>query len=442
MKIGSSCFDIGLRTYIMGILNITPDSFSDGGMFYNLDAAVVRGLDMELEGADIIDVGGESTRPGHTSVDPETEISRVVPVIRSLSEKLHIPISIDTSKADVAEAALKAGASMVNDVWGLQSDPHMRGVVAKYDAACCIMHNKKEPEYGDLMHEIIEELKKLTARAIKAGISSDKIITDPGIGFGKTVDQNIRIMQNLGRMNELNYPWLLGTSRKSMIGKSLKLPVGERLEPTLASNVIGMNAGADFIRVHDVLPHVRACRMTDMFVRPPHRGTSSVCISLGANMGDRKKYITDALGRIGSDPAMKIDRISRIYETSPVGNTDQNAFLNAAAVIETELKPEELLARFQAIEKSLGRVRAEKWGPRTIDIDILMYDGVQQDESSLILPHPRMTERLFVLLPLNEIASLRVHPGENLRIFELLRDGAFPDQRAEPYADVSPFPAS
>ncbi len=267
VKIGDGDFRIGLRTYIMGILNVTPDSFSDGGRYDEVESAVERALQMQAEGADIIDVGGESTRPGHTPVDAGEELRRVLPVIRALGGKLSVPVSIDTSKAEVAEAAVAEGAALVNDVWGGRKDPRILEVISTTGVACCLMHNKEKAEYENLVEEVTATLAEISATALHAGIRRDRIILDPGIGFGKGVEDNIVIMRNLFRLNELGFPWLLGASRKSMIGKTLDLPKDERVEGTIATTVLGIREGCSFVRVHDVRQNARAVRMTDRIVR-------------------------------------------------------------------------------------------------------------------------------------------------------------------------------
>ncbi|MCK5672960.1 MAG: dihydropteroate synthase [Spirochaetales bacterium] len=267
MRIGNLVFSPRSRTYVMGILNITPDSFSDGGKYSVLDNAVGHAVLMEEEGADIIDVGGESTRPNHLSVNTEEEIARVIPVIKELVKVLNIPVSIDTSKALVAKEAVKAGASMINDVWGFKKDPEIAAVAAETGVACCLMHNRDNTNYNNLIVDIKNELIESIKIALGAGVKKDKIILDPGIGFGKTVEQNIEVLSKLSEIVDLGYPVLLGTSRKSMIGISLDLPVEERLEGTIATNVIGVNSGCSIIRVHDVKENLRAVRMTDIINR-------------------------------------------------------------------------------------------------------------------------------------------------------------------------------
>ncbi len=264
---GKHKLPIGEKTYIMGILNVTPDSFSDGGKYNNTESAVKRVKHMIENGADIIDIGGESTRPGHQPLDAIEEINRVVPVIEVLAKEFNVPISVDTSKAIVADRALKAGAHIVNDVWGLQKDPALAEVVARYGAGVVMMHNNNNSEYHDLMGDIIKFLRKSIELAEKTGIRRENMVVDPGIGFGKNLDHNLEAMRRLKELSTLNLPVLLGTSRKSLIGNILDLPVDERLEGTSATVTLGIANGADFVRVHDVREMARVVRMTDAMVR-------------------------------------------------------------------------------------------------------------------------------------------------------------------------------
>ncbi|HHX17421.1 MAG TPA: dihydropteroate synthase [Clostridium sp.] len=258
---------IGEKTYVMGILNVTPDSFSDGGQYSNIDSAIKRAIDMVKNGADIIDIGGESTRPGYQPVDPFSEINRVVPVIEKLAKEINVPISVDTSKALVAEKAIMAGASIVNDVWGLQKDENMAEVISKTGAGVVVMHNSDNKEYEDLMGDIIRFLRESIKIAENVGVRRESIVVDPGIGFGKTLQHNLDVMRRLKELDSLNVPVLIGTSRKSLIGNILELPVNERLEGTAATVTLGIANGADIVRVHDVKEMVRVARMTDAMVR-------------------------------------------------------------------------------------------------------------------------------------------------------------------------------
>ncbi|MGL5766313.1 MAG: dihydropteroate synthase [Sarcina sp.] len=267
MKIGNKIFEFGKRTYIMGILNITPDSFSDGGKYNGIEDAVERAKEMIKEGVDIIDIGGESTRPGHKIISEEEEINRVVPIILAIRKELpNAILSIDTYKGQVAEAAIQAGANMINDVYGLKKCPYIKKVAAIYKVPCCIMHNRANTEYkDDLMVEICNDMKESINIAKEAGITD--LILDPGIGFAKTLDNNLEVMRRLEEFKIDDYPVLLGTSRKSMIGLTLDLPVTERVEGTIATTVLGISKGIDFIRVHDIKENVRAARMTDAIIR-------------------------------------------------------------------------------------------------------------------------------------------------------------------------------
>lgn len=267
MKIGNKEFNIGERTYVMGILNVTPDSFSDGGKFNNIEAAIIRAKKMIEEGVDIIDIGGESTRPGHMQVSEEEEIRRVVPIIEVLSKETNIPISIDTYKAKVARMAVKAGASLINDVWGFKKEREIAKVAAEFGVSCCLMHNRDNKDYNNIIEDMIEDLKESIEIAMKAGVKRENIILDPGIGFVKTYEDNLKVMKELEKLKVLGYPILLATSRKSMIGLTLDLPTEERVEGTIATTVIGIMKGCDFVRVHDVKENKRACVMADAILR-------------------------------------------------------------------------------------------------------------------------------------------------------------------------------
>lgn len=265
---GEYKLNLGTKTYIMGILNVTPDSFSDGGKFDKLDPAVEHAKEMLEQGADIIDIGAESTRPGSKEVTAEEELERLLPIIGRLVDEVKAPISVDTYKAVVADQCLKSGAHMINDVWGLQRDREMAGVIAKYGVPVTIMHNQIGTEYKtDIMEEICRFLRDSISIAIEAGIKPENIILDPGIGFGKTPSQNMEVMDRLDELNYLGYPVLLGTSRKSMIGKILDLPPEQRVEGTVATSVMGAIKGVDIVRVHDVVENYRALKVTDAIVR-------------------------------------------------------------------------------------------------------------------------------------------------------------------------------
>ncbi len=263
IRIGEREFDTANRTYVMGILNVTPDSFSDGGMYSNMDAVVRRVEVMIREGADIIDIGGESTRPGFTEISSEEEMERVIPVIERVKKNFDIPISLDTSKAVVAQAGILSGADMINDITGLQGDTDMAQVIAKAQVSCVIMHNRANNVYQDFWKELCQDLKAYVQTAIDAGIEENRIIIDPGVGFAKTQEQNLEVMRRLEELGAWGYPILLGVSRKSVIGNVLGLPVEERLEGTLASTILAVTKRCSFVRVHDIKENVRAIKMAE-----------------------------------------------------------------------------------------------------------------------------------------------------------------------------------
>ena len=262
----------GYKTYVMGILNTTPDSFSGDGTGLNVRHAVEKGIEFVREGANILDVGGMSTRPAsmYGSVDmvsEEEEISRVLPVIKLLASEVNVPISIDTYRSSVASVALSEGATIVNDIWGFKKDPRMASVVAETGAHIVLMHNTDDPEYDDVVSDVIADLMNTVAKAISCGVDPSKIIIDPGIGFAKNSEQNLEIIRRLGEFKKLGHPILIGTSRKSTIGMVLDLPVDQRLEGTAATVALSIANGADVIRVHDVKEMSRVAAMTDAIVR-------------------------------------------------------------------------------------------------------------------------------------------------------------------------------
>lgn len=278
MQIGNEEFDIkGSHVSIMGILNVTPDSFSDGGRFTQKDAALRHVEEMIVQGADLIDVGGESTRPGYQKISVEEEIERVTGMVSAIKERFDIPVSIDTYKAPVMDAALEAGADLANDIWGLRYESlfaedadaplwggmTMAQVIAKHQVPVCIMHNRKEADYQDFLTEVLEDLEESLNIAAEAGISKDKIILDPGVGFGKTYENNLQVLAHLEQYHKWGLPLLLAASRKSVIGLTLDLPADQREEGTIVTSVLAAMAGWQFVRVHDVEKNVRALNMIE-----------------------------------------------------------------------------------------------------------------------------------------------------------------------------------
>ena len=272
MIIGNREFDTENNCYIMGILNVTPDSFSDGGKCETLDSSLRHAESMIKEGADIIDVGGESTRPGYEMISVQEEIDRAIPVIEALRARFDAPLSIDTYKSAVAQAGLRAGADMVNDIWGLKYDPEAAGVISRAGVPCCLMHNRKGMDYSDFISDLLSDLAESAQLARQAGIDAGKIILDPGVGFAKTYEMNLEAINSLDMIRSMGYPVLLGASRKSVVGLTLNLPAAERVEGTIATTVIGIMRGCSFVRVHDVKETKRAVMMAEAVLYQGVRG--------------------------------------------------------------------------------------------------------------------------------------------------------------------------
>lgn len=529
MIIGNKTFDTKHHGYIMGILNVTPDSFSDGGKYDHLDAALKHADEMIRDGAAIIDVGGESTRPGYTLISDEEEIARVTPVIEALKKEFDVPVSLDTYKSGVAKAGIEAGADLINDIWGLKWDGTMAAVLAETGVASCLMHNRKDTDYKDYLNDVVADLDETMKMAKEAGIKKETIMLDPGIGFAKDLDQNLELMNHLQLLNQWDVPVLLGTSRKSMIGLTLDLPSDQRVEGTVATTVSGYMKGCRFFRVHDVKENMRAMKMIeaicakqgeqmmdqitikDLEVYANHglykeekalgqkflvsailsldtklagvsdqmdysvdygkvchrikeiltkndfnliecvaetvakklllefslirkleievkkpwapiglpldyvsvkikRGWHRAYLGVGSNMGDRMEYINQAINAIEAQDDTRVVHVSSLIETKPYGGVVQDDFLNGCIAIDTLKEPEELLDFLMDVEAQAGRVRTIHWGPRTLDLDILMYDDRVMNERRLTIPHKEMHKRLFVLEPLEEIAPYLMHP--------------------------------
>lgn len=266
IQCGPYSLDYSKKTLIMGILNITPDSFSDGGKYNHLDQAVGRAKQMVQDGADIIDIGGESTRPGFFKVSAEEEIERVIPIIRAVSETVNVPISIDTYKAEVAKEAIKAGAHIINDIWGAKADEDMPEVAAEFQVPIVLMHNRINQDYSVFYRDVVNDLFESISLVKHAGVKDENIILDPGIGFAKDLTYNLKMMRDLDKLVSLGYPVLLGTSRKSMIGGVLDLPVEERMEGTGATVCYGIQKGCQIMRIHDVKEMARMAKMMDALV--------------------------------------------------------------------------------------------------------------------------------------------------------------------------------
>ncbi len=271
MRCGGAVFEWGRRTYVMGILNITPDSFSGDGLAGDLEAVVAQARRFVADGADMLDIGGESTRPGHEPIAVDEELRRVVPAVAAVRRAVTVPISIDSSKAAVVEAALDAGAAIVNDQWGLLRDAALGRLAAARGAPIVLMHNQAGAEYRDMVPDIVASLARSCEIALMAGVPPQNIVVDPGFGFGKTWEQNLEVLRRLDELRVLERPILIGTSRKSMIARVLDLPPDQRVEGTAATVAVGIARGADIVRVHDVLAMARVARMTDAIIRGVHR---------------------------------------------------------------------------------------------------------------------------------------------------------------------------
>lgn len=275
MVIGGRDFDVWNKTYVMGILNVTPDSFSDGGRYDREERALRRAAKMIEEGVDIIDVGGESTRPGSVPVSDKEEMERIIPVIQKIHERYDIPVSVDTYKSNVAREAAEAGACLVNDIWGLKGDRAMAKTIADLGVCCCLMHNRSKPAQRHFMNVMLEEMTETVLAAKEAGIRDDRMILDPGVGFGKTYEMNLEVIKNLSVFRRFAYPVLLGASRKSVIGQTLDLPVDQREEGTIVTTVMAVLNGCSFVRVHDVAGNLRAVRMAEAIMKARAFGQAS-----------------------------------------------------------------------------------------------------------------------------------------------------------------------
>ena len=405
-------FDFDTSTpLIMGIVNVTPDSFSDGGEYFDTEAAVAHGMELAAQGAAIIDVGGESTRPGSDPVDPETEWERIGGVIAALAER-ELCVSVDTRHAEVAARALEAGASIINDVSGFR-DPAMVAVAQRSGCGCVVMHMAGEPKtmqenpaYTDVVAEVRDYLRDRAAALEAAGIDHSRICIDPGPGFGKTPKQTIELMRNLHELVHLGYPVMVAASRKSYVSAAYKLDGADMHERDVASAaeaLLACELGASVVRTHNV--EMTAAALKDL--RP------AVLLGLGSNValvaepGEETEakiaQINLAVGSLCSLPDTQIIDMASFYESEPAYYTDQDTFVNTVVLLRTGLPPKELLGHLHGIENSLGRVRTVENGPRTLDLDILDYQMYVASDDELTLPHPRVAERDFVVKPLLEI---------------------------------------
>lgn len=407
-KCGQFSFDTRVPV-IMGILNVTPDSFSDGGAHNTFDAALAHAQAMVDEGALIIDVGGESTRPGSAEVDTDEELARVLPVVQALTEK-GLCVSIDTRHPAVAQACVKAGASIINDVSGFR-DADMVRVAVSCDAGLVVMHMQGEPgtmqdnpTYDDVVAEVRDYLAEQASMLEDAGVAHERICIDPGPGFGKTFSQTLELMRNTHEFARLGYPVMAAVSRKGFIGHVYDIPnASDRDQASAQEAAMACELGASIVRTHNVAETRKA--LED--VRPFAFIALGCNVALVADPGYEREgkiaMLNQALSDISMMPDTQLVDVSSFYASEPAYKEDQDEFVNAVALVRTGLAPRDLLRYLQAIENSLGRVRHEANGPRTCDLDILDYQLYVSDDEQLTLPHPRILERDFVVKPLLEI---------------------------------------
>ena len=395
---------------IMGILNLTPDSFSDGGSYPTPEDAIARGLQMVEEGALIIDVGGESTRPGATPVTEEEECARVLDVVKALASK-GICVSIDTRHAPVARAALEAGASIINDVSGFR-DPAMVDLAASCDAGLVVMHMggddprtmQNEPVYEDVVAEVRDYLKAQADNLIAHGVARERICLDPGPGFGKTAKQTIELMRNFHEFNRLGYPTMVAVSRKSYIGSAYGISEpAQRDEASAQEALMACELGASVVRAHNVPETMKALKNLRPYVILGLGSNVALVANPGEETEGKIANLEQAITGLCSIPDTQIIDISSYYESEPAYYEDQDTFVNAVVLARTGVPPKELLKYLHAIENSLGRTREIENGPRTLDLDIVDYQMYVGQTDELTLPHPRVCERDFVVKPLLEL---------------------------------------
>lgn len=393
----------------MGILNVTPDSFSDGGQHDGFDAAVAHARAMVAAGAQIIDVGGESTRPGARAVSIEEELPRTLDVVRTLAAE-GICVSIDTRHADVARACVEAGAAIINDVSGFR-DPAMVEVAASCDAGCVIMHMKGEPAtmqddpvYDDVVAEVKAYLADQAAMLEAAGVARERICVDPGPGFGKTASQTLELMRNFHEFSRLGYPTMCAVSRKRYIGEAYGIAEASERDAASASEALmACELGASVVRVHNVEATTAALKDLRPYVLIALGSNVALVANPGEETEGKIANLQQAITGLCSIPDTQIIDISSFYESEPAYYEDQDTFVNAVLLARTGVPPKELLRYLHAIENSLGRVREIENGPRTLDLDIVDYQMYVVDAEELTLPHPRATERDFVVKPLLEL---------------------------------------
>ena len=419
----------------MGVVNVTPDSFSDGGRWFGAHAAIKHGLDLVAQGADIVDVGGESTRPGAQRVSPEEELRRIGPVVTELV-KAGVPTSIDTMRAPVAEFALDAGVQLVNDVSGGLADPQLPRLVAAAGAGYVVVHWRGHSQdmyaravYADVVGEVRDELRHRIDAIVAAGVDPDRIVVDPGLGFGKRPEHNWPLLTHLADVGQLGgrtFPVLVGASRKGIPGSAAGRPGRDAAAVRRPRRGHRGDLGAGRGGRGVVRPRARGAsqrrrgtgggrvarrRSVDDAPGRAMTGRARAVLSVGANLGNRLGTLQGCVQAIARLPDTDVLAISPVYETAPVGGPAQPDYLNAVLVVETGLPPRALLEATHRIEADFGRVRAERFGPRTLDVDLISYGGRISDDPVATLPHPRAHERAFVLAPWHDIDPGAELPG-------------------------------
>lgn len=403
----------------MGILNITPDSFSDGGSYDSIEAAIAHACEMIEQGAQIIDVGGESTRPGSSEISPDEELARVQDVVRQLAAK-DICVSIDTRHAAVARACIEAGASIINDVSGFR-DPAMVKVATEHEVGLVVMHMKGDPKtmqenptYEDVVVDVAEYLRQQAEMLENAGVAPERICIDPGPGFGKTTSQTYELLLNTHELVKLGYPMMVAISRKRFLGDLYSIPEAIDRDQVSAEEALrAVELGASVVRTHNVAATIEALKQLRPYV---YLGLGAN-VALVANPGEEQEgkiaQLNQAIGNLCALPDSQLIDISSFYESEPAYLTEQEPFVNAVVKLRTGLPPKELLQYTQSIEDSLGRVREKKNGPRTCDIDIIDYQNYVVDTDVLTLPHPLLAERDFVVSPLLELSPRHILADDN-----------------------------
>lgn len=407
------------RVHVMGIVNVTPDSFSDGGRFLDARAAIAHAERLVAQGADLLDLGAESTRLNATPVPAEEEWRRLQPVLAE-AVRWGVPVSVDTHKPEVMRAALEAGADLINDVRALTTPGALQALAAHPGAGVCLMHSRGDPstmqtlaQYDDVVEEVAAFLAERFQAACIAGMAAERIVLDPGYGFAKTMEHSVELLSRQEALRArlaqagVERPLLAGLSRKGTVGRLTGRPVEQRLAGSLAAALLAVQRGARVLRVHDVAETVDVLKVWQAVEEV---GREAVAIGLGANLGDARATLAWAVQQLAAHPAVQLQRVSSLYRTRPV-DAEGPDFLNAVALLTTSLDPQALLGLLQSLEQQAGRERPYRNAPRTLDLDLLVFGQRVLNTDPLTLPHPRLHQRRFVLEPLAEVAPHLHVPG-------------------------------